>query len=59
MHVRLFGCCNVPERERVNRCAARHQVTGIDGDLAATAASEDSSFVAGSELLVDGGMCSV
>ena len=43
--VRLFGRCNGPERERPNRSAAPHQLTGIDGDLAATADHDDAAIV--------------
>ena len=41
----LFGRCDGPERERANRSAARHQLTGIDGDLAATADHDDAAIV--------------
>src|SRR5262249_46241016 len=43
--VRLFGCCNGPQRERANRSTARHQFTGVDGDLAATADHDDAAII--------------
>ena len=43
--VRLFGRRNSPEREPANRSAAPHQLTGIDGDLAATADHDDAAII--------------
>ena len=43
--VRLFGRCDGPERERANRSATPHQLTGIDGDLATTADHDDTAIV--------------
>ena len=43
--VRLFLRCNGPERERANRSAAPHQLTRIDGDLAATADHDDAAII--------------
>src|SRR5215475_2878113 len=41
----LFGRCDGPESEGVNRSAARHQLTGIDSNLAATADHDDAAIV--------------
>jgi hypothetical protein len=43
--VRLLGRCNGPERDRANRSTALHQLTGIDGDLAAAADHDDAAIV--------------
>jgi hypothetical protein len=43
--VRLFSWCNSPQREPANRGAAPHQLTGIDGDLAATPDHDDAPVV--------------
>jgi hypothetical protein len=44
MDISLLGRCDSPQREPANRSAGSHQLTGIDGDLAATADHDDAAI---------------